>query len=512
MTTSRLDERTKAEAAAAEWWQYQPFPLAREGVPYVCGACGATIGAREGTSLVGTTLMCPSCTERTFETAPMPTQPGVGPPIGPPAEQLPYRPVVPDAIRAAAPLAAPDYPAPTEQPPPAPPPAPPPTPPLMQTAPPVPPAGATPAAGAPHSRGRKFLWVWVGLGITTVVALVAALLVWSPWSAGAPPRPTGVTVSSTAGTATITWAAAEGGTPVTQYLLLRDGEQIATVTGSSTSYVDEGLVPGSSYSYTVVAQGGDKQSPPSTAVVTTTPTPSPTNLRVTGRTITTLTLRWDAPANSPTPDRYVIVRTDGLRTIGSVSGSRTTYRVTGLALGTRYAYRVIAYWGDSPSDASAQAAASTIKPAVKAARLAGSLPLRIKVTATGGGTLSKGKTWTDTWRFAPVCKNGACTTVLHGDITPPGTSTHSFNVRLVRHGAVYTGSTRAHVTHCGPSPFTTDVHSTLNVTIRVLSGHIVNGRWMADRWQGTLRMDSPYTSAGMYYCPAQTVVMTLTGR
>ena len=153
-----------------------------------------------------------------------------------------------------------------------------------------------------------------------------------------------------------------------------------------------------------------------------------------------------------------------------------------------------------------------MNPPVNAARLTGQLPVTIKVTATAGGTLTNGKSWSDTWTFSPKCGSGACSTVLSGDITPPGTSTHSFKVTLTRHGATYTGSTRR--TH---HPLRHDAERRRrpqhpDSQVKALSGHLVNGRWVVDRWKGTVRMVSPYTSAGLYYCPAQTVVMTLTGR
>jgi hypothetical protein len=50
----------------------------------------------------------------------------------------------------------------------------------------------------------------------------------------------------------------------------------------------------------------------------------------------------------------------------------------------------------------------------------------------------------------------------------------------------------------------------VTVRIRVRTGAETNGEWLVSSWTGSLRMDSPYTPAGQYYCPAQSVTASLT--
>ena len=73
----------------------------------------------------------------------------------------------------------------------------------------------------------------------------------------------------------LSWSASTDGTGVTGYTVLRDGTPLASVSGSSTSYVDTNLSPATTATYAVLAtDGAGNQSTPSDPLVVTTPQPS----------------------------------------------------------------------------------------------------------------------------------------------------------------------------------------------------------------------------------------------
>jgi hypothetical protein len=236
----------------------------------------------------------------------------------------------------------------------------------------------------------------------------------------------------------------------------------------------------------------------------------PTGLTAGPSTTSSVVFRWSGPATGPLPDKYVILAAG--KVIASVPGTVTSYRIPGLAPATAYQYRVAAVRGGKRSAPSAVLAMSTLTPPVSAARLQGSWTTSYKVIRSGGGTLSVGKKWTDTWSFRPNCAAGPCTVVLSGPITGPGNYTPTpFTVHLARAGAVYTGTTKAHITECGSPGSTVPVHNTLTFRITVTKAAVVSRAWGATSWAGTMVISSPYTSAGAYYCPAQSIKAVLSG-
>ena len=513
MTLSMQEQKTQAQAAATAWWSDKSFPQAPWGRPYLCDACGAVIAEREGTSLVGSRLQCANCTEQAFRRDLPAGDVGSTGRVGPPLEHLPYPTEISEAMRLDSPWAAPPFPPPSVQAPPpivqAPPPGVPAPPPMTQAPPPSVQVPPPPVAGPPPRRRRRG-WV-IALAVVAVVGLVVGLLVWAPWQKKPPLMPTGAAASATtATTVTLQWAPAKAGPKVARYHVLRDGAEVGSVTGDKTSYVDHDLRPGVTHSYTIVAEANSKRSHASLAVSATTAVPSPVGLRAVAATVDSVTIQWSAPPDSPTPDKYDIVAADDTSTIDTVPGSQTSYVMTDLDPASSYDLQVIAYWGDKQSEPSAQVTATTATPAVSAARLSGSSDLQIKVASSGGGSLTTGMSWSDSWTFTPACSTGPCTTALAGDVTPPNFATHNFQLNLTRNGATYTGKTIAHITHCGVAPNVVDVKDTVTVTITVKSGNADTGEWLASSWAGTLRIDAPYTDAGQYYCPAQTTTASLT--
>jgi hypothetical protein len=82
-----------------------------------------------------------------------------------------------------------------------------------------------------------------------------------------------------------------------------------------------------------------------------------------------------------------------------------------------------------------------------------------------------------------------------------------FTATLTRAGAVYTGTSSAHIENCDGN--THPIRSTLSFRLTLSSAGADNRAWTASSWTGTMVLSSPYTSAGAEYCAAQTVTTTL---
>lgn len=170
------------------------------------------------------------------------------------------------------------------------------------------------------------------------------------------PVPTGLAASAVTSTAvTLSWDPA--GPTVTGYLLYRDGAQIAAPSG--TSYRDTGLTSGTTYGYTVAAVGtGGRLSERSPAVSVTTAPPAPpttpTGLRTTSVTFSTIGLAWTASSAERGVAGYRVFR--GGTQIAEVTG--TSYTDGGRSGGTTYSYSVEAF--DTAGSASGRSAALSV--------------------------------------------------------------------------------------------------------------------------------------------------------
>ncbi|HEU4945544.1 MAG TPA: fibronectin type III domain-containing protein [Kribbella sp.] len=463
MQVSIDNQRNQAQAAAAAWWADKPFPVAPWGRPYVCDVCGAVISAREGTSLVGMRLHCAACTDRLFprEAPPIPT---TGQSAAPPTTAPPY----------------------------------------WRT--PLPPPEPEPGA---HGRRRAF--VIAGTAVAAVIALVGVLL-WAPWAAAPTPNaPTGLYgVAATATTISIGWTASAGEPKPDRYVIERNGNDVATVDSSTTSYRDQGLAPGLEYRYAVVAETGKQRSDPSDVLVATTSAPGPVALRAGKATTTSLSFSWSAPPDSPAPDEYIVVRS-GI-TIATIPGTTRSYSDTGLTAATTYRYQVFAVWSGRRSKSSDLLSMATNRPPIASARLQGSFPMRFTVVSSGGGSLSPGDSWINAWSFSPKCAAGPCAVTAAGVVAPGGYTQHDFKVTLNRSGTTYTGKGKAHITHCGQAPLVVAVTDTVTVRLTARSGRMSGETWVVDSLTGTMTIASPYTTAGAYFCPAQSVKVNISGQ
>lgn len=329
-----------------------------------------------------------------------------------------------------------------------------------------------------------------------------------------PAQPTGLEVADvTATQVTFTWSEPERGPAPEGWVVTRDGTQVGTVDGWETSFTETGLAPATAYSYVVVASSGTTRSLASDPLLVTTLPATPTGLKATARTTTTVTLAWGFPTGT-TAENFVVLR--GGDVVGTVAGTARAYTDKGLTPATEYTYTVAAVSGGERSDPTAKLTVSTLTPPVTDARLAGAFSVKGTVTKSTAGInigdeAALGQDLWSTWRFTPRCTAGACDTVLVGRVAG-----HEFTMTLARKGAVYTGTTKAHISHCEGLTGQIDVTNTLTLQLTVRAGELVDREWTATSWAATLRVTSPYTPAGTsgsmtYYCPAGSLTASLTG-
>lgn len=191
----------------------------------------------------------------------------------------------------------------------------------------------------------------------------------SHWETPAPPpaddttppaAPTGVqAVAESPTDVNITWNA---NPDAFGYYVYRDGTLIADV--MDTSYLDIGLTPGTTYTYTVRAYdaAGNLSAPSAPATVTTptgggggdtTPPEAPTGVQATADSPTQVTVTWNANTEPDIAGYKVYV--NGVL-IAVVTG--TSYTDTGLTPGTTYTYTVRAF--DTSYNLSAWSAPATV--------------------------------------------------------------------------------------------------------------------------------------------------------
>jgi len=229
----------------------------------------------------------------------------------------------------------------------------------------------------------------------------------------------------------------------------------------------------------------------------------PTGLTAGPSTTSSVTFRWSRPATGPPPGRYVILH-DG-RVAGSVPGTVTSYRGTGLAPATAYRYRVAAERGGQRSAPSPVIVVTTATPPVSAARLQGQWAVGLKLTRGAAG-LAGPRSWDETWQATPKCAAGPCDVRLSG-----GLNGHAFETTLTRAGAVYQGKIAGNVFPCGSKSKSFPIRSTVRIRITVATGRVENSQWTAGSWAGRMVVTAPYTASGNFYCPASRQVASLTG-
>jgi chitodextrinase len=179
-----------------------------------------------------------------------------------------------------------------------------------------------------------------------------------------PTAPPGLTATATGyTTASLSWGASTDNVGVTSYTIRRNGTAVATVPGTTTSYGDTGLTPGTTYTYQVTASdaAGNVSQPSNTASATTVadttaPTP-PGNLTTTSVTSSQAGLSWTASTDNVGVAGYQVLRNGSI--IATVSG--TSYTDTTVAPSTTYTYQVVAY--DAAGNSAGSAALQVTTPA-----------------------------------------------------------------------------------------------------------------------------------------------------
>lgn len=188
----------------------------------------------------------------------------------------------------------------------------------------------------------------------------------------APATPSGVTATANAyNKVTVNWTASTDNTGVAGYRIIRNNVTVAQVT-SGTQYVDETVLPNTSYSYQVTAyDAAGNTSGLSTAAQVRTPNepdtaaPSaPSDVQASAVSSTQINLSWTAGTDNIGVASYDIFRSVRDGSPVKVANVKTlSYGDTGLAAKTSYSYHVVAR--DTAGNVSAKSATVTAQTTAK---------------------------------------------------------------------------------------------------------------------------------------------------
>lgn len=165
----------------------------------------------------------------------------------------------------------------------------------------------------------------------------------------APTIPTNVKASNvTRESLVLNWNPSKDNVAVTNYDIYQNGVKIASVPGTSISYLVSGLNPGTAYTYKLKAiDAAGNSSAFSTEITvrttsqtvpdTTAPT-APSHLHAHTIAATSVTLMWSNSTDNVAVTAYDIYQ--GTTRIATVSGGVTSYAVTGLKSSTAYTFSV----------------------------------------------------------------------------------------------------------------------------------------------------------------------------
>jgi chitodextrinase len=158
-----------------------------------------------------------------------------------------------------------------------------------------------------------------------------------------PSAPTGFNATPAGSTSIdLDWNASTDDVGVTAYIVTRNGTQIATP--AVTSFLDTGLIPATTYNYTVRARDAAGNLSNTTAASGQTaaasgdasPPTAPTNLTATAAGSSVINLSWTASTDNVGVTNY-IVRRDGAAV---ATPTATSFSDTGLSAATLYSYTV----------------------------------------------------------------------------------------------------------------------------------------------------------------------------
>jgi hypothetical protein len=305
-------------------------------------------------------------------------------------------------------------------------------------------------------------------------------------------------LSATAASATqvnLAWkASTDGGGPgVASYNILRSGDNIASVSGTTTSFSDKTALAGTTYSYTIEAT--DSSTPPatatSTAVSVTTPkvatvVPSaPTNVKATAPTDKSVSLTWTASTDASTSAKvagYYIIRAvsggSSGTTIAQVASPTVTYTDTTVAPSTSYSYTIEAFDSSAtPVVSPASTAASVTTPAAPVTTQPPAAPTGLAATAISTSqinlawTASSGATSYIIYRSTGTTTSGATSigtvsTTTYGNTGLSADMAYSYyviaaNASTTKSSASNTATATTQKTVVTPPPTTATVEGTV---------------------------------------------------
>jgi chitodextrinase len=163
----------------------------------------------------------------------------------------------------------------------------------------------------------------------------------------------------------LSWQPSTDNIQVSGYNIYQNGNEIATLVGTTTSYASTGLSPQTNYTFNIsaydeVGNTSNESGPVSATTLAPdiTPPTFPTYLTATAIDPTDVVLQWNPSIDPDGVAGYYIYR--GGTEISTVVGT-TTYEDSGLATGTYYIYYVTAY--DNAGNVSGPDYASVTTPA-----------------------------------------------------------------------------------------------------------------------------------------------------
>jgi fibronectin type 3 domain-containing protein len=218
--------------------------------------------------------------------------------------------------------------------------------------------------------------------------------------------------------------------------------QIATLAPDVVAYTDNGVAGSTTYYYRVVAANAAGTAASAEASATT-PAPAaqlpagPTNLLGTTVSSSQIALAWTDNATNETGFRVerapdVAGVAGAYATVVTQGADATSYEDAGLAPGTAYWYRVIAFNGDGDSGASNAIRVTTADSPPSGLTVTGSTS-----SGKGKGSLRSELRWTtgtaariDVWRNGARIVSGATNTGAYGDSVGNKRGTYTYQVCL----------------------------------------------------------------------------------
>ncbi|MEU0086782.1 fibronectin type III domain-containing protein [Streptomyces sp. NPDC006274] len=273
----------------------------------------------------------------------------------------------------------------------------------------------------------------------SAVLLLPACAAEEPRDDKPPSTPAGVTAQAGSATSVhVMWDGSADNKEVTGYEVYRAGTKVTSLPGTKRMVDIEGLAPRTAYSFTVRARdAAGNLSEPSASASVTTPSAAPDDDRaptrpgrVEGRTDsgTSVTLTWRRATDDTGVTSYDIYQEDSR--VHSVTGTRTSARVTGLRPGTVYSFTVRARDAAENSSPDSNSVDLTT-PSAPGDDSPNTAPTDLAATVRKGSIQLR---WTPPETGAPVKEhqlhlNGKpATTIVWGAQPPAGTATYTMTV------------------------------------------------------------------------------------